>query len=131
MAEAGRRLVGVVDDDADIRMISELALRRVGKLDVWLAASAAEAKARLEDPGTRLPDALLLDVTMPGEDGPTFLSALRADPRFAALPVVFLTARAGTRAEEARLLDLGAQGVLSKPFDPMNLARELGALLGW
>lgn len=123
-----RERVLLVDDDADIRFIAEIALARVGGLAVTLAGSADEARARLaEDP---LPDALLLDVTMPVCDGPTLFAELRAQERFATLPVVFLTART-TLEDVQSYLRLGASGVVAKPFDPMTLARQIREILGW
>ncbi len=122
-----RRAVLLVDDDADIRFIAEIALARVGGLDVTLAGSAQEARQAL---ATRVPDALLLDVTMPEVDGPTFFAELRRQPEYAALPVVFLTART-TMEDVQHYLALGAAGVMAKPFDPMTIARQLGEILGW
>lgn len=122
------RRVLLVDDDADIRFIAEIALARVGGLAVTLAGSADEARARLAE--APLPDAVLLDVTMPVCDGPTFFAELRRDPRCDALPVIFLTAR--TTLEDVQgYLALGAAGVVAKPFDPMTLARQVGEILGW
>lgn len=122
------RRVLLVDDDADIRFIAEIALARVGGLGVTLAGSADEARTRLaEDP---LPDALLLDVTMPICDGPTLFAELRTQERFASLPVVFLTART-TLEDVQSYLGLGASGVVAKPFDPMTLATQLREILGW
>jgi CheY-like chemotaxis protein len=109
----------LVDDDPDIRFIAELALQRVGELDVTLAASGADALARL-DGMAQLPDVFLLDVTMPEMDGPALIKALRADPRWAPIPVIFLTAR----VQEPEIRDyvaLGAAGVITKPFDPVSL----------
>ena len=59
---------------------------------------------------------------MPGMDGPTTLAGLRRNPVLAKIPVVFITAR--TQAHEVeRFTALGAAGVITKPFDPMTLAR--------
>lgn len=122
------RRVLLVDDDADIRFIADIALGRIGGYVVSLAASVADARARLEQ--APLPDALLLDVTMPVVSGPTFLEELRADPRFDALPVIFMTART-TLEDIESYLAMGAAGVVSKPFDPMSLARQLAEILAW
>ncbi len=70
------------------------------------------------------PDLVLLDVMMPGTDGPTTLQRMRADPRFAGIPVVFVTAKA-MPAEVARFRELGAIAVLAKPFDPMQLGQQV------
>jgi CheY-like chemotaxis protein len=116
----------IVDDEPDIRRIAKLGLSRVGGMEVVEAANGAEALVRAKEDK---PDAVLLDVMMPGLDGPSTLARLREDPATSGIPVVFLTAKAIT-AELDRLKVLGAAGVLTKPFDPMTLARELRALLG-
>jgi DNA-binding response OmpR family regulator len=121
------RSVLFVDDDPDIRFIAEIALGRVGGLHTRTAGSVAEARLALAD---SLPDVLLLDVTMPECDGPTFLEELRATPGREHLDVIFVTAR--TAIDEVQgYLALGASGVLAKPFDPMTLAGRVTAILGW
>jgi two-component system, OmpR family, response regulator len=116
----------VIDDEPDIRRIVRLGLSRVGKMEVVEASNGTEGLARAKQDR---PDAILLDVMMPGLDGPSTLARLREDPETAGVPVVFLTAKA-IAAELDRLRSLGAAGVLTKPFDPMTLARELRAALG-
>jgi two-component system, OmpR family, response regulator len=116
----------VVDDEPDIRRIARLGLSRVGGMEVVEAANGAEGLIRAKEDR---PDAVLLDVMMPAVDGPTTLARLREDPATAGIPVVFLTAKA-IAAEVDRLKSLGAAGVLTKPFDPMTLARDLRAALG-
>lgn len=111
----------IVDDEADIRRVARLSLTRLGGMEVEEAASGAEA---LEQARRRAPDAILLDVMMPGMDGPAVLAALRADPQTERIPVLFLTAKAMT-AEVERLRGLGCQDVLTKPFDPTTLADEV------
>ena len=115
----------IIDDENDIRRIARLGLERVGKMQVVDAASGADGlvKARAEKP-----DVVLLDVMMPGQDGPATLKSLRSDPETAAIPVIFLTAKALTDEVE-RLRALGAKGVLTKPFDAMTLAEQVRALL--
>jgi CheY-like chemotaxis protein len=61
---------------------------------------------------------------MPGMDGPATLTQLRKNPQTTAIPVLFMTARAQTREVE-HFIALGAQGVISKPFDPMTLASQV------
>ena len=115
----------IIDDEDDIRRIACLSLSRVGKMEVVDASGGLEGvrKATAERP-----DAILLDVMMPGLDGPATLSALRSNPATAEIPVVFLTAKA-MASEIERLLGLGARGVLTKPFDPMSLPQELKTCL--
>lgn len=116
----------VVDDESDIRQVARLALGRVGGMEVVDTGRSEEA---VDLAAREKPDAILLDVMMPALDGPATLGALRADERTAAIPVVFLTAKA-MPAEIQRLRALGAVGVLTKPFDPMTLAAALRAILG-
>lgn len=116
----------IIDDEADIRRVACLSLARIGGMDVSDAANGLEGT---EKAAAERPDAILLDVMMPGLDGPATLHALRADPRTAGIPVVFLTAKA-MPDEVARLLALGVRGVLNKPFDPMTLPAQLRAALG-
>ena len=89
--------------------------------------SGLEALAMLGE-GTWRPDAVLLDVMMPGLDGPGTLQALRRLPGYEALPVVFITARAQSE-EQLRYLAMGAAGVITKPFNPMTLASDFRARL--
>lgn len=115
------RKVMVVEDNADIRTIVKAALEMVGGLEVRACESGAEALAEIAD---FAPHLLLLDVMMPDLDGPGVLARLRECPETAALPVLFLTAKAAT-AEIQRLRGLGALDVLTKPFDPMSLHEQV------
>jgi CheY-like chemotaxis protein len=117
----------VVDDDPDIRRIAALALERLGGFRVLVAATSEEALALAAAPGDA-PDLILLDVTMPGTDGPATLGVLRARPETARVPVVFFTATSND-ADVARLCALGAAGVIAKPFDISDLPRRVKAFL--
>jgi CheY-like chemotaxis protein len=111
----------LVDDEPDIRRIAHISLQRVGKLDVTMAASGLQA---LELAARERPDVVVLDVMMPDLDGPSTFQRLRADPATAAIPVIFMTAKAQKHEVES-FLALGAAGVIPKPFDPMTLAAEV------
>jgi diguanylate cyclase (GGDEF)-like protein len=90
--------------------------------------SASDADAGLELAVRFQPDLILLDVDMPGRDGFDACAALKADPRTAAIPVIFLTAT-GSAEQRVRGLELGAHDYVNKPFDPSELrARVRGAL---
>lgn len=117
----------IIDDDDMIREVAQMSLETVGGYEVRCAASGAEGLALAS---AWQPDAILLDVMMPEMNGPTTLAALRAAPRTAGLPVVFLTAKQQP-SDKRSLAGLGAAGVLGKPFDPLMLGVELGAVLGW
>ena len=113
--------IACVEDDADIRMVINLALADVGGLDVALFANGMEA---LEGLAAYAPQLVILDVMMPGLDGVETLHQMRANAALAHLPVVFMTAKAQP-SEQKTYLKAGAIGVITKPFDPMNLARQV------
>lgn len=109
-----------VDDEDDIREIAEMALGLEPAFEVRTCASGPEA---LESVRESRPDLILLDVMMPGMDGPSTLGQLKLDPVTEDVPVVFITARSQPQ-EVQRFLSLGAVGVIAKPFDPMTLAEQ-------
>lgn len=115
------RRVLLVDDDADVLSIARFALERVGKLVVEGCTEGGEAVGHAQ---RFAPDLILLDVMMPGVDGPTTLRALRADPATAAIPVVFMTAKVQPQ-EVSRYRNLGALDVIIKPFAALTLASTL------
>jgi CheY-like chemotaxis protein len=127
LTDGAVRRVVLVDDEDDIRLVARASLERIAGWKVYPASSGAEGVALVR---AELPDAVVLDVMMPGMDGPATLAELRADPATASIPVVFLTAKVQA-AERRRLEELGASGVVAKPFDPMTLATELSTALGW
>ncbi len=107
-----------VEDDPDIQTIATMALEALGGFHVLACGTGGEALSRFED---FAPDLVLLDVMMPGMDGPETLKALRQLPAGVATPVIFMTAR--VQAQEVVLYrELGAAEVIAKPFDPMALA---------
>lgn len=121
------RHVLLVDDDADIRLVAGTAL---SQLAGWRVSEAATGDQGLRLARADRPDAVLLDVMMPGQDGPATLAQLRADPALHDLPVVLLTTTAEL-LDPAAIRELGAAGILSKPFDPFTLHRQVADLLGW
>lgn len=116
-----------VDDEPDIREVATLSLEIDPDVQVTSFDSGPAALAALD--GGLTPDAILLDVMMPGMDGPATLAAIRERRRLSQTPVIFITARAQTREQET-FRALGAVGVITKPFDPMTLAGDLRRLLG-
>jgi CheY-like chemotaxis protein len=110
-----------VDDEPDIREVVDISLGLNPSFEVRACASGAEAVVAAAE---WLPFLILLDVMMPGMDGPATLAQLRRNPQTSTIPVVFMTARAQTREVE-HFIALGAQGVISKPFDPMTLAFQV------
>ena len=126
MATAKLERIMYVDDETDIRTIVELVLHTLEGFTLTLCGSGPEALRRAPEV---LPQLILLDVMMPGMDGPETLRALRALPATAAVPVVFVTAKIQP-AEVARFRELGAAEVIAKPFDPMALAGQVRDVWG-
>ncbi len=115
-----------VEDDADIREVAKIALEAVGGFTVKICSSGRQALA--EAPGFD-PDFILLDVMMPGMDGPTTLDELRKLPGLEEKPVVFMTAKV-MHSEIGVYKELGAVDVIPKPFDPMTLAERINGIWG-
>ena len=110
-----------VEDQQDIRLVAKMALEAVGGFTVIACASGQEA---LSSAAAATADLLLLDIMMPGMDGPSTLKALRELPATAHTPVIFMTAKVQT-AEVAQYMELGALQVIPKPFDPMELSAQI------
>ena len=117
----------IIDDEDDIREVAALSLETVAGWDVVLANSGAQGLLRAAE---SQPDAILLDVMMPGMDGPTTFRELRKNPKTASIPVLLLTAKVQS-SDQRRFADLGVAAVLFKPFDPLTLASQIAGVLGW
>ena len=113
-----------VEDEPDIRTVAQLALETVGGFTLRVCGSGEEA---VEVGPAFKPDLLLLDVMMPGMDGPTTLAALRKDASMKDTPVIFMTAKVQP-SEIQHYRDLGALDVIAKPFDPMTLAEQVRSI---
>ncbi|GMR16425.1 MAG: response regulator [Gammaproteobacteria bacterium] len=110
-----------VEDEPDIQMIARVALENVGGFELLVCSSGAEA---VEKAANFNPDLLLLDVMMPGMDGPSTLQELRKIPQLAKTPVMFMTAKVQPQEVEF-LKSLNVADVIAKPFDPMGLANNI------
>jgi CheY-like chemotaxis protein len=113
-----------VDDDDDIREIVEMSLGLDGSIRIRTSAGGEQALAAMR---SEQPDLVVLDVMMPGMDGPTILQRMRADPALEHIPVIFMTARTNPQ-DTAHFRGLSAIGVIAKPFDPMALGQQVKAL---
>lgn len=110
-----------VEDEPDILTVARLALETLGGFTVEICSSGNEALSRAP---IFQPQLILLDVMMPGMDGPSTLKMLRGLPQFASTPVIFMTAKVQP-SEVAHYLWLGAVDVIPKPFDPMILSNQI------
>jgi CheY-like chemotaxis protein len=115
----------IVDDEEDIREVARVSLQLVGGWEVLTAPSGSAGVAEAE---RNRPDAILLDVMMPEMDGPATLAQLQANPATRGIPVMFLTAKV-QQSDRQRFAGLGVAGVLSKPFDPMQLPAQVDEIL--
>jgi CheY-like chemotaxis protein len=117
----------IIDDEDDIREVAALSLETVAGWQVYVANSGAQGLARAAE---HQPDAILLDVMMPGMDGPTTFRELRKNPVTARIPVLLLTAKVQS-SDQRRFADLGVEAILFKPFDPLTLSTQISDALGW
>ena len=117
----------IIDDEDDIREVVQVSLVAVGGFEVVTARSGKEG---LDKAASERPDAILLDVMMPGMDGPTTFERLQDNADTRAIPVILLTAKVQA-ADRRRFSELGVTAVLPKPFDPVTLADQVAGALGW
>ncbi|KAF0204988.1 MAG: response regulator [Gallionellaceae bacterium] len=113
-----------VEDEPDIQMVARLALETLGGFTLEICSSGKEA---LEKIGAFQPQLMLLDVMMPGMDGPTTLGELRKLASFTSTPAIFMTAKVQP-SEVAGYKAIGAVDVIPKPFDPMTLSTQVQAI---
>jgi CheY-like chemotaxis protein len=113
-----------IDDEMDILEIAKFALESDGRFKLEMCKGGNEAMKRAKG---LAPDLILLDVMMPGIDGLAVYQELRRVPKFANVPVAFMTAKVQP-AEVLRYLEMGVEGVIPKPFDPLALPDAVESL---
>jgi CheY-like chemotaxis protein len=123
------RLILIIDDEDDIREVAALSLEATAGWEIVTANSGAAGIRAASDPDRR-PHAILMDVMMPGMDGPTTFRQMQQNPAIAGIPVLLLTAKV-QGVDQRRFAGLGVAGVLFKPFDPLTLAAQISQALGW
>ena len=119
-----RAVILVVEDNPASQMLVEAVLQGYGYL-LRFAASAAEALASIE---LKRPDLILMDIQLPGQDGLSLTRQLKADPTYASIPVVAVTAHA-MASDRQMSLDAGCVGHITKPYDTQILADQIAAFL--
>ncbi len=117
-------MIYLLEDDDSIRKLVIYALESQG----FKAVGYAEPSAFWDGIAEAVPDLLLLDIMLPGEDGISILKKLRRDARTRDLPVIMLTAK-NTEFERVEGLDSGADDYISKPFGMMELIARIRAVL--
>ncbi len=118
-------LVMVVDDSLTMRKVTGRVLER-HNFEVAVARDGVEALEKLEE---RVPDLMLLDIEMPRMDGYELATAMRADPRYRGVPIVMITSRTGEKHRQ-RAFEIGVQRYLGKPYQELDLMRNVYDLLG-
>tara|TARA_R110000823_G_scaffold154600_1_gene285497 strand:+ start:791 stop:1189 length:399 start_codon:yes stop_codon:yes gene_type:complete len=121
MPDKGLKRILMIEDEPDIRAVAELALEAIGGFELTACESGQQA---LEQIDRCKPQLIVLDVMMPGMDGPATLKAIRLLPDYAATPAVFMTAKVQSDEVQGYLAQ-GASGVIPKPFDPLTLADQI------
>jgi CheY-like chemotaxis protein len=117
----------LIDDEKSISLVIQLSLSQLANWVVLTADSSAEG---LRQAQAEKPDAILLDLMMPGMDGFTVLKKLKENPETADIPVILLTAKVqpgGFNPSDEQPLS----GILTKPFDPLTLADQITEILDW
>jgi two-component system OmpR family response regulator len=124
MASTGPHHILYVDDDPDMRMLVKNTLENSNAMRVSVCVSAMEI---LEDTINSMPDLIILDVVMPVMDGKAILQEIKNDKRISHIPVIFLTSKSSEK-EVQSLVNLGAIGVIAKPFELTTLAQQVSTL---
>lgn len=119
------KCVLIVDDEYDVRAITQMGLELSAGWKVITASSGSEA---LTIAATQQPDVILLDVMMPEMDGYATLKHLKASSETRQIPVILTTAKVQASDQE-NFAKLDALAVFIKPFSPLNLAEEITTVL--
>ncbi|MBW4616237.1 MAG: response regulator [Desmonostoc vinosum HA7617-LM4] len=116
-----------IDDEETIQKVVQFGIHMAVGWDVMTASSGPTG---IETAQTEQPDVILLDVMMPDMDGIATFKALQSHPETEHIPVIFLTAKAQT-SEKRQFNDLGVSGVITKPFNSLDLPDQIARILHW
>jgi CheY-like chemotaxis protein len=117
----------IIDDEDHIREVACLSLEMT---QGWRVTTANCGTLGIELAKREKPDAILLDVMMPDKDGPSTLRELQQGEETRQIPVIFLTAKV-QGPDRRKFLELGVQGIIAKPFDPLTLGQQIREALAW
>lgn len=121
------RLILVVDDEEHLRELVQACLEDLGGWNTLVAGSGEQC---LEILKTAQPNAILLDISMPGMDGIAVYDRIQSDPMTRSIPVILLTAKV-LPSDRAKFAEMGVSGVIAKPIQPVTLTEEVAEILGW
>lgn len=122
-----KKRILIIDDDESIQTVVQFGIQMVVDWEVLVASSGMQGIKTACD---QKPDAILLDVMMPDMDGIATLKAIQANSETAQIPVIFLTAKAQT-SERRQFNDLRVNGVITKPFNSLDLPDIITKILDW
>ncbi len=117
----------IIDDDEAIQLIVKFGINIAAG---WEVISASAGDAGIEIAKRELPDAILLDLMMPGIDGIATCRALQTDRITANIPVILMTGSIQT-AHSSQFPDLGISGIITKPFNSIDLPAQISKILHW
>jgi len=117
----------VIDDDDGVREIIQISLEAAAG---WQVLTASSGREGLQVAANQQPDAILLDVMMPNMDGAETFRRLQASPETAPIPTILLTAKA-KMSEQQQYMNLGVTGIITKPFEALNLVNQIQTILKW
>ncbi|MGQ9708005.1 MAG: response regulator, partial [bacterium] len=122
--EQHQRLIAIIDDEPDILELVSYHLNRAG----FRAETFADAKGFYDFLEKHRPDLIILDLMLPDVDGLDVCRLLKSEPKFAAIPIIMLTAR-GEETDRVLGLELGADDYVVKPFSPRELVARVKGIL--
>lgn len=121
------RCILIIDDEETIQTVVEFGIRMAAG---WKVLTASSGSIGIQTAQVEKPDAILLDVIMPDMDGITAFKALQSHPETRHIPVIFLTAKTQS-TEKRQFSDLGVSGVITKPFNALDLPEHIARILHW
>ncbi|MCU0527626.1 MAG: response regulator [Elainella sp. Prado103] len=117
----------IIDDEETIQTVVQFGIRlAIG----WEVITANSGPMGIATAQAEHPDVILLDVMMPDMDGISTFKILQSHPETEHIPVIFLTAKAQA-AEKRQFQDLGVSGVITKPFNSLDLPEQIARILYW
>ncbi len=117
----------IIDDEETIQTVVQFGIRmRAG----WQVLTASSGMQGIQTAQAERPDVILLDVMMPEMDGIDTFKNLQSHPKTEQIPVIFLTAKAQT-VEKRQFNELGVSGVITKPFNSLDLPDQIAKILRW
>ncbi|MEG4573455.1 response regulator [Microcoleus sp. N3A4] len=121
------RQILVVDDEEHLRELVQACLEDLGG---WKTVGAGSGEECLQILQIERPNAILLDVSMPGMDGFAVYDRLQSDPITRSIPVILLTAKV-LPSDRTKFAQMAVAGVIAKPIQPITLTEEVAEILGW